>query len=148
MTDDPPLTEREQRLMAYIDEELDSEERAAFEETMAADPDLAAEATRHRNIMDLSHSMALAEPSDHETRRFWAGFYNRTEWRLGWVLLSAGLVVLAIEGSYLLLTSDALTWLQKGAAATSIIGGLLLLLNTVRLKIRTSQFDRYRGVIR
>lgn len=148
MTDDPPLTEREQRLMAYIDEELDSEERAAFEELMAADPDLAAEATRHRNIMDLSHSMALAEPSDHEIRRFWAGFYNRTEWRVGWVLLSAGLVVLAIEGSYLLLTSDALTWLQKGAAATSIIGALLLLLNTVRLKVRTSQFDRYRGVIR
>lgn len=148
MNDDPPLTEHEQQLMAYVDDELSAADRAAFEATMSRDPQLAIEAAKHKNIMDLSHSMALAEPSDHEIRRFWARFYNRTEWRLGWVLMSTGLVVLAIEGLYLLLTSGLMTWIQKGAILSTILGGLILLSHTVRLKLRTSHFDRYRGVMR
>ena len=58
MNDDPPLTEHQQQLMAYVDEELSAEERAAFEATMSRDPELAMEAAKHKNIMDLSHSMA------------------------------------------------------------------------------------------
>lgn len=148
MNDDPPLTEHQQQLMAYVDDELSAEERAAFELALSRDPALAMEAAKHKNIMDLSHSMALAEPTDHEIRRFWARFYNRTEWRLGWVLLTTGLVVLFVEGLYLLLASDVLSWLQKGAVLSTVLGALILLWHTVRLKLRTSHFDRYRGVMR
>jgi len=148
VNEDPPLTEHQQQLMAYVDDELSAEERAAFELTMSRDPELAIEAAKHKNIMDLSQSMSLAEPTDHEIRRFWSRFYNRTEWRLGWVLLSAGLLVLAGEGLYLLVTSDVMTWHQKGAVLSTVLGGLILLWHTVRLKLRTTRFDRYRGVMR
>ena len=148
MNDDPPLTERQQQLMAYVDDELSSADRAAFEQMLSRDPELAMEAAQHKNIMDLSHSMALAEPSDHEVRRFWSKFYNRTEWRLGWVLLITGLIVLAGEGLYLLIVSEAMSWIQKGAILSTVIGGVILLCHTLRLKIKTSHFDRYRGVMR
>lgn len=146
--DDPPLTDQQQQMMAYVDDELSPEERSAFERTMAGEPELAKEAVKLKNLMDLSRSMALSEPTDHELRRFWARFYNRTEWRLGWVLLSGGLIVLAAEGLYLLVTSAWLTWTQKAALLSAVVGGLLLGWNTVRLKLRTSHFDRYRGVMR
>lgn len=148
MNDDPPLTEQQRQLMAYVDDELDNEARASFERTMAQSPELAVEATKLKNMMDVSRSMALIEPSEQEVRRFWARFYNRTEWRLGWVLLGAGLVALVIEGLYLALTSGLLSWTQKTAVISAVIGGALLLWNTIRLKLRTSHFDRYRGVMR
>ena len=94
----------------------------------------------------LASAAFALEPSDHEIRRFWSRFYNRTEWRLGWVLFSAGLVILAVEGLYLLIVSDVMSWMQKGAILSTVLGGLILLWHTVRLKLRTSHFDRYRGV--
>ena len=147
MTDDAPLTERQHQMMAYVDDELGAGERAAFERALADDPQLAMETAQLKSLLDLSRATALAEPSDREVRRFWAKFYNRTEWRLGWVLLIAGLVVLAGESLHLLMTSD-LAWTWKAAVLSTLLGGLLLLCNTLRIKVRTSRFDRYRGVLR
>ncbi|MEM7200338.1 MAG: hypothetical protein AAF628_08745 [Planctomycetota bacterium] len=147
MTADAPLTKRQQQMMAYVDDELGVAERAAFEREMEQDAGLALETVSFKNLLDASKSMALAEPTDHEMRRFWARFYNRAEWRLGWVLLLSGVVVLAVEGLYLLLTS-ALPLTVKGSAIAIVAGGSVLLWNTVRLTLRTSHFDRYRGVMR
>jgi len=146
--EDPPLTERQRQLTAYVDDELSVAERASFERMLAEDPELAREAVKLKNLIDLSQSMALSEPSEREVRRFWARFYNRSEWRIGWVLFTAGLVVLIGESLYLLMSSDQISWTLKGAILSTLIGGALLLWNTVRLKLRTSHFDRYRGVIR
>jgi anti-sigma factor RsiW len=148
VTDDAPLTESQRLLTAFLDDELAPAERAAFERRIAADAELAREIARQRSLIDIAQAAALAEPTDHEVRRFWARFYNRTEWQLGWVLLAIGLVVLAAEGAYLLLTTDALGWLSKAAIVSTAAGGGLLLWNTMRLKLRTSHFDRYRGVMR
>ena len=146
--DDAPLTEREAMLMAYVDDELSPAERSAFEVTLGQDAELAKEATRLKNLMDLSQSMSLSEPTDHEIRRFWSRFYNRTEWRLGWVLFALGILTLLGEGLYLLLSTEALSWTMKAAAISTLLGGALLLFNTLRLKLRTTHFDRYRGVTR
>ena len=146
--DDPPLSPREQQMMAYVDDEMSLVERAEFERVMAADEVLAMETVRYRNLLDMSHSLKMQEPSDHEVRRFWSRFYNRTEWRLGWILLVAGAAVLAAHGMYLLLTTGAVSWLVKGSVLSLLVGGGLLIWNTWRLKLRTSRFDRYRGVTR
>ncbi len=147
MEPDGPLTETQQLLMTYIDDEMDRSQRATFEKRLADDPELAAEAAEYRELMDMTQSMAVIEPTEQEMRRFWSRFYNRAEWRLGWVLLLAGLLILVGEGIYLLLTSET-GWHIKAAAISTLVGIVVLLWNTVRLKIRTSRFDRYRGVMR
>lgn len=147
-TGDPPLTARQQQLMAYVDDELSPAERAAFEKILETDPELAMEAAHHKNLLDLTRSMTLMEPSDHEVRRFWARFYNRSEWRMGWLLFIGGLVVLVGEGFYLLVATDLLAWYHKVALFSVLAGAGILLFNTVRLRLRTSRFDRYRGVMR
>ena len=146
--DDPPLTDQQQQMMAYVDDELSSSERNAFEQSMGDDPELAMETARHKNLLDLSRSMALMEPSDREVRRFWARLYNRSEWRLGWCLFIGGLIVMVGEGIYELLTTDGLDWYHKVALFSLLAGAGILLWNTVRLRLRTSRFDRYRGVMR
>ena len=142
-----PLTETQQLLMTYIDDEMGRSQRATFEKRLADDPELAAEAAEYRELMDMTQSMAVIEPTEQEMRRFWSRFYNRAEWRLGWVLLLAGLMVLVMEGLYFLVMSG-IGWHIKTAAISALVGVIVLLWNTVRLKIRTSRFDRYRGVMR
>ena len=135
-------------LMAWLDGELPPAERARFERMLADDPILAAEAATQRNLIDKTRSLANLEPTDAEMRRFWTSFYNRTEWQIAWVLLIMGIVGLLGEGIYLLLTASSLSWVIKAAALSALTGGALLVWNTARLKMSTSRFDRYRGVMR
>ena len=147
MTDVEP-NERQLMLMAWLDGELAPPDRARFERMLTEDRDLAAEAAAQRALVDMTRSLATLEPTEAELRRFWSSFYNRTEWQIAWVLLSVGIAGLAGDGVYLLLTASKLSWLVKAAAISTLAGAALLVWNTARLKLRTSRFDRYRGVMR
>ncbi len=148
MTDlDTPLTSDQEKLMAYVDDEMSPEERTEFEKRLAAEPELAAESAGFQCLTDITKSMTLAEPTDHEMRRFWESFYNRSEWQIGWILLITGVVILGGYGVFELLRSGQ-PLLIKIAALAALAGGGILFWNTLRLKMRTSRFDRYRGVMR
>ena len=84
---DAPLTEDQQLLMAYVDDEMTPEERATFERRLAETPELASEVANFQCLADVTTSLRLAEPTDHEMQRFWGSFYNRSEWQVGWILL-------------------------------------------------------------
>ncbi|HLU40383.1 MAG TPA: zf-HC2 domain-containing protein [Planctomycetota bacterium] len=142
-----PATERQLLLTAWLDGELDPAERARFERMLAEDPELAADAAAQKELIDLTRSPSVLEPTEAEMRRFWASFYNRTEWQVAWILLLLGVAGLLGEGLYLLISS-ALSWTVKAAVLSTLSGGALLIWNTARLKMRTSRFDRYRGVMR
>jgi len=143
---DPPLSESERLLTGWVDGALSADERAAFERLVAADPELAAAAAQHKQLLDLSHSLHQLEPSDLETRRFWTRFYNRTEWRLGWCLLLGGSVLLFGFALEQLLVAELPLLVKIGVCAV-LLGGGILTWNNVRLKLRSSRFDRYRGVL-
>ena len=147
LDDDPPLGEREALLMAYVDGELRFEERRRFEAMMAEDPELAAMAADHRVLLDIGRASERLEPTDRELRRFWAKFYNRAQWRIGWLLIFLGGAVLIGFGAYELLIAD-LHWMFKIGVLSVFAGGVLLLWSTVRQKVKTGRFDRYRGVLR
>ena len=143
---DAPLTPTQERLMAYVDDEMPAQERVAFEKKLAEDPELAAEVAEFTCLADFTRSMTLAEPSDREMQRFWRNFYNRSEWQIGWILIILGGTALAGYGLFELMQLES--WVVKGSALAIIVGGGLLLWNTIRQKLRTHRFDRYRGVMR
>lgn len=142
------LTEREALTMAYVDDELPPIERSRFERQLADDRELAAEVADYKVMLDLGRAAALQEPTDHEMRRFWARLYNRVEWHAGWLLLSAGAAVLFGLGVYELCLVTDLPWLVRGALLSMLVGAGLLLASTIRQRVRTTRFDRYRGVPR
>jgi hypothetical protein len=145
---DEPVDEMRLLMMAYIDDELSPEEREAFERQMESDRALAMETVKYQNLAALADSMKIREPTDQERRRFWAHFYNRTEWRLGWALLTVGLVGVVGSAAYEIWVTDSIPWHVKLAVALTCIGFLLILWNVLRLKWKTDRFDRYRGVLR
>ena len=144
---DAPLTERQQLTMAYVDDELGQVDRTRFETMIGEDSELAAEVADYCTLMDMSRSMAFLEPTDREMRRFWARFYNRTEWRVGWTLFVLGSAALVVFGIYELLVLEV-SWVFKAAVLCTMVGAGMLLWTTMRLKIRSSRLDRYRGVMR
>ena len=144
---DVALTPQQEQWMRYLDDQMPAVERAEFERRLLEDPELAAETARFQALTTLAASVRLQEPTDREIRRFWARFYNRTEWQLGWILFLTGLVVLLLEGISLLVSSG-LPWHVKCAVFATFGGGALLAWNTLRLKLKTSRFDRYRGILR
>lgn len=144
---DAPLTERQARMMAYVDDELDADARRAFEQELAEDPVLAVEVAEYEQLLDLSRSLPLLEPTDHDMRRFWGRYYNRVEWRLGWVLLALGAIVLAATGLIELLLLD-LPWHVRVAIVFAFAGGAIVLCSTLRQRARAHRLDRYRGVLR
>jgi hypothetical protein len=143
-----PVDERHLRMMAYIDDELREEEREAFELEMEADPKLALEVVEYQSLAALSSSMRLREPTDQERRRFWARFYNRTEWRIGWALLGVGMLGVLGSVAYEIWVTDSIPVHVKVAVAVTCAGFVLILWNVMRLKWKTDRFDRYRGVLR
>ena len=147
LDDDPPLSEREALLMGYVDGELRLDDRRRFEAMMADDPELAALAAGHRVLLDIGRTSERLEPTDRELRRFWAKFYNRAQWRLGWLLVFLGGAVLLAFGAYELVIAD-LHWMFKAGVLSVFVGGVLLLWSTIRQKVKTGRFDRYRGVLR
>lgn len=146
--DDAPLDERQALTMAYVDDELDPASRRRFESMLADDAELAAEVAEYRVMLDLGRSSGQLEPTDREIRRFWGRFYNRAEWRVGWTLLASGLLVLVGVGVYELVQVSGIPWLVKGAVLCTLAGGGILLWSTLRQRLRTCRFDRYRGVMR
>jgi hypothetical protein len=145
---EPTPSERQLLLTAWLDGEISPSDRTRFERLLTEDQALAAEATAQKNLVDMTRSLSTLEPTEAEMRRFWSNFYNRTEWQIAWVLLILGVIGLIGEGIYLLLTAADLSWVIKSAAICTLAGALLLVWNTARLKMRTSRFDRYRGVMR
>lgn len=145
--EEPPLDRKQLLLTAWVDGALSVTERAEFEQLQAADPEFARQAAEHKALLDLARSSLLMEPSDLEVRRFWHRFYNRGEWRLGWCLLLGGLLVLAGFLLYELLVATTIPVIAKVAVCAVLLGAAILAWNSLRLKLRTSRFDRYRGVL-
>ena len=58
-----------------------------------------------------------------------------------------GLAVLACYGLFELLASE-LPWVIKAGSLSVLAGAAILFFNTLRLRMRTLRFDRYRGVMR
>lgn len=145
---DPPLAEHEALMMAYVDDELQPEDRRRFESMMAADPGLAAEIADYQTMLELGRATAALEPTDRELRRFWSRFHNRAEWRLGWTLLLGGLAVLTCFGMYECVISDSLPTLVKVATLSVIAGGAILGFSILRQRRTQLRLDRYRGVTR
>lgn len=145
---DEPADERQMRMMAYIDDELTPAERESFELELERDRELALEVVEYQSLAALSSAMRIREPTDQERRRFWARFYNRTEWRIGWALLGLGMLGVLLSIAWEIWVTDRIPIHVKVAVAVTCVGFVLILWNVMRLKWKTDRFDRYRGVLR
>lgn len=135
--------ELEVLLMGYLDGELDESQRRRVEEALASDPALQQELEEMRGLKELTSSVGIDEKTDAELQAFWGSVYNRTERRVGWMLLIAGLLGLSALVSFLFLDSDKTHWSVKVLVACMGAGALILLWSVWRERMRVLSHDRY-----
>jgi len=139
-------------MMAYLDNELNDEQRQTFEQHLASCPECAKEIKEFKKLQQLTDSVTLMEPEDRIWQQYWGNIYNRVERGLGWILFSVAAILLIIYGGFKLIeeiikdqTVDALL----KVALMVLIGGLaILFVSVLRERAYFWKKDRYKDVRR
>lgn len=137
---------------AYVDDELEPEERRAFEEELARDPGLREELQEVQSMKSVVAGMRLRELPDDAWDHYRERTYNRLERRVGWILLSVGAAVLVGYGLYelvvFLVSAAELAWWIRAAIGAVCVGVAILLVSVIRERIFVWKRDPYREVKR
>jgi anti-sigma factor RsiW len=147
MAPDREPTQDELQAMAYADGELSETERRQFEARLADSPGLGKEVSEYLSLAILARQLAPPEPMDHEWDRLSKDPVQRMGFGAGWLLLLAGAFGVGGLGIYDIAQSD-MAMLEKTFALALIGGVLVLLLVTLRGRLRTLPYDPYEKVQR
>ncbi len=141
-------TRAEELICKFADGCATPEERQELEAMAAQDPSIADELQEQQEAVNAIRSVGLRELEDGLREQFWSGIYNRFEQRVGWVLITVGLVMVTAYGIYEILTNPSIqTWYRLGLAGV-IIGFGLLISGILRSRLKLRRYDRYKEVIR
>lgn len=138
----------EPMLSAYLDGELDADERAAVERHVADCPACAAELRELRGVVGVADELAAPSVDDAVWDAFLGNVYNRLERRLGWMMLIIGAVMVA---GLIVYEAVVLPWAPptvKVLCAVPIAGLGLLFVSVLRQRLHVARSDRYSRDIR
>jgi ferric-dicitrate binding protein FerR (iron transport regulator) len=145
--------ERARRLiMASVDGELASGERAELERLLDERPNLRAEWARIQRVKEVTDAMALRPAPEEVWSDYWASVYSRLERGIGWILFSLGAIVLLSYGAWTgvrqLLADTTVPWFVKASLLALTVGVVVLLVSVVREKVFVGRRQRYKDVER
>lgn len=139
-------------MMAYLDGELNDEQRRAFEQHLAGCPDCTREMAEFTRLKQITDSVTLLEPEDRLWDAYWGGVYNRIERGIGWVLFSVAAILLVIYGGFTaiekVIQDPGVSMLLKAGLLVLLAGLAILFVSVVRERIYFWSKDRYRDVRR
>ncbi len=155
------MSEREARLeqerarqlmMAELDGELLERERAELKQVLENRPHLKEERKRLMRVKEVTSSMALRPAPEEVWDDYWTSVYSRVERGIGWILVSAGAIVVLGYATYRgvqdLIADTALPPLVKGGILALSLGLVVLLVSVVREKLFVREREPYKDVER
>ncbi|NIM02250.1 MAG: hypothetical protein GTN89_16075 [Acidobacteria bacterium] len=139
-------------MMAALDDELSSAERAELHRLLAADEGLRAEWAKLKTVKEVTETMSFREPPEEIWETYWEAVYNRVERGLAWVFISLGLtVVFAWAGWRVvdsILTDTSIPWWIKISIFAAGLGGIILFISVIRERWFAKKRDAYKEVLR
>jgi predicted anti-sigma-YlaC factor YlaD len=139
-------------MMGYLDGELTELEAQRMEQHLEGCAECREELGSFRKLKEMTQPMKLAMPDDAYWERYWSSVYNRLERRVGWILLSIGLIAVT---SYYVYQLVARLVLDPGVAmpvrfgvAALIIGLCTLFVSVLRERIVLLRSDKYKRIRR
>jgi ferric-dicitrate binding protein FerR (iron transport regulator) len=149
-------SERQERarhlMMAALDGELPTGERAELDRLLDEDAALREEWERLSKVKEVTKTMSYREPPEEVWEVFWVSVYNRAERGIGWVLISVGSLVLLgfgiWHGIMALLADTELPVFVKIAIFATALGSLVLLFSVAREKWFVRRRDPYKEIPR
>jgi len=139
-------------MMAYLDNELNEEQRQAFEHHLAECSACRKEIAEFETLKKITDDVTLAEPEDRMWQQYWGGVYNRIERGIGWVLFSVAGILLVIYGGFTaiekVIKDPSVSMLLKVGLLALLAGLAILFVSVVRERAYFWTRDRYRNVRR
>lgn len=139
-------------MMAYLDGELDEQQKQALEQHVASCAECARELEEFKKLKQLTDNVTLVEPEDRIWRQYWGGVYNRIERGIGWIVFSIAGILLAIYGGFKLIEeiikNETVSMLLKCGLLALIVGLAILFVSVLRERFYFWSRDRYRDVRR
>lgn len=139
-------------MMAYLDNELNDEQKRAFEAHLASCPRCTQELEEFKSLKQITDGVELVEPEDRLWQQYWGGVYNRIERGIGWVLFSVAGILLLIYGGFTaienVITDSSVSVLLKVGLVALLVGLAILFVSVVRERIFFWSKDRYKDVRR
>ena len=139
-------------MMAYLDNELDDDQRRTFEMHLASCVHCAKEMEEFKKLKQMTDSVTLVEPEDRVWDQYWNNIYNRAERGIGWVIFSVSAILLLIYGGFMAIESlikDSTVSILLKVGLLALLGGLVILfVSVLRERIYFWSKDRYRDVRR
>ena len=136
------------KMMAYLDGEMSSSERAEFEELLETHSEWRDEFDRLSETHELSDSLVYREPPEALWDHYWEEIEPQLqEKRLGFALMLTGLSFVAL---FLMVTIifffESLLW--RIGSGLVISGFLIVVVSVIRGFLKTRKHDRYRKIMR
>jgi predicted anti-sigma-YlaC factor YlaD len=139
-------------MMAYLDNELDDEQKQAFEQHLLSCPDCSKELQEFKKLKQITDSVAFVEPEDRIWQRYWGNVYNRIERNVGWIIFSMAAILLIIYGGFKIIEEvikDQTVGLLLKVSLLAFIAGLaILFVSVLRERLYFWRRDRYKDVRR
>ncbi len=134
-------------LTAYIDGELPDSQRQKLQEHLDGCETCRSQLQAYRRLKEDLDMIQFKEPTDAELQRYWQGIYNRLERGVGWMLFSAGAIVLLCYGVFKLLETlirnPTVEWILKVGAVAMVFGLVVLFVSILRERLSLRKVDKY-----
>ena len=134
-------------ITGYLDDELSPQQQQRLRDHLSTCPDCTAELA---NLGDLKENLTMIkfkEPSDAELERYWKSIYNRLERGLGWILFSAGAIIVLCYGGFKLIEQvikdPSIAWLFKIGLIALVFGAVVLFVSLLRERLAVRKVDKY-----
>jgi len=139
-------------MMGYLDNELELEQKKAFEEHLASCPECKSELEEFKRLKQITDEVSLVEPEDKIWEQYWSSIYNRIERGAGWILFSLAAILLLIYGGFKaieeIVKDPTVDIILKTGLLALIAGLAILLVSVLREKLYFRKKDRYKDVRR
>ena len=139
-------------MMAYLDNELNDQQKRAFEEHLAGCPDCTRELAEFRKLKRMTDCVAFVEPEDRVWEQYWGNVYNRIERGAGWLLFSIAAIILFIYCGFQFIEhiiDDPTVGVLMKIGLLALLGGFVILfVSVLRERVYFWSRDRYRDVRR
>jgi hypothetical protein len=139
-------------MMAYLDDELDAEQKQVFEQHLASCQECSGELEEFKHLNRITDEVKFVEPEERIWRLYWSGVYNRIERGVGWILFSISAILLLIYGGFRaieeLIKDPTVDIILKAALLALITGLAILFVSVLRERLYFWKKDRYKDVRR
>jgi len=137
-------------ITSYLEGELGEKEKKQAESHLVSCEECQREFEDLNQLEEALNKMKLQKPSKEIWDVYWSSVYNRLERKVGWIILSLGLIILICIGAFpaidIFFTHPETPLLLKIGLVIFVCGGIIVFVSILREQLFFRKKERYKEV--